>query len=391
MKKNKALLTRKPWILLTTALAFVTGSGFYTEHEQEILGSPILAAIEANELADAEVINEKPVALEVDEAPNAIAKILDTVLEDGYTEIAHATEMESSDLSKAKFSIDSLIVETENLDFNKLGEQEATVTIYNKGASNVDDSLVLETIETEPLKEMNTNIKHTFNVQVEIKDHKAPEITLVADEVLLDYEEEIVAEEWIDSIIDNVDGEIYDYEFDGSNIDVTTPGDYIATYTAKDSSGNKTVKEMIVTVDREPVAVAAFAGARTMGYVGSGNVGSISELGALINSQRAAWGLAPLTVDYGNLGSAAQVRAIEASGYLSHYRPNGTSYRTALNEYGVSYSASSEVLTYAGSTAADALNWWMSSPAHTAALMNGSFTRIGLGYYNGMWCGIPVR
>ena len=73
----------------------------------------------------------------------------------------------------------------------------------------------------------------------------------------------------------------------------------------------------------------------------------------LINNARADAGLDPLSLGDENAQAAIGVRASEAAGYVSHKRPDGSHYKTAFDEYGVSYSHPLEILTYAGSTVQD--------------------------------------
>ncbi|MGL5541575.1 MAG: CAP domain-containing protein, partial [Erysipelotrichaceae bacterium] len=70
---------------------------------------------------------------------------------------------------------------------------------------------------------------------------------------------------------------------------------------------------------------------------------------------------------------------------------DGTSYHTALKQFGVVYQSAEENLTYAGTTVQDGFNWWMGSAGHRASLMNPSMTSIAIGYYNGMWCAMVMR
>lgn len=383
MKFPKKNYSARPCIILTTTLAFFFCSGSYKEAP-----TLTLKAIEPQKT----LINEQAVLLEAGKDTTSIGKILDLVFEDGYSQVAEAKVVDSTDLSKSKFTIDSLIIETENLDFNKLGEQEGTVTIYDKGASNVDDAFVIETNEKEPLQAMDTNIKHNFNVKIEIGDKKAPDIYLTTTEIVLDNEEEIIPEEWIEGVWDDVDGWIDEWEFDGSDIDSSTAGRYVGIYSATDSSGNTTSKELLVAVKSPKSAsrAATYASSNVDYNAVANTSGSIYDLAALINNVRANYGLSSLALDTGSLGGATQLRAMEASTYVSHYRPNGTYFTTALDQYGVYYNSASEVLTYAGSTPTAALNWWLSSPMHSAVLLSGRFSSIGIGYYNGMWCAILI-
>lgn len=330
---------------------------------------------------------------EIGDMNGALHKILDEVLENGVSVVSEIQEIEDDqnvDPAKSKYSVDDFIIETDHLDFDRLGNQKGSVTITSKTHSMSNDSLYLETTDNQTLSEVLPNIRYTFDVEVEMKDEQAPIIDLVYQQISIDIDEEINPDEWLSAIYDDVDGEITDYEFDDSGVDNTTAGEYEAYYTATDSSGNSSSRTLVVKVVDHATYYQPAPAVASFSVRGSGASGSISEMAALINQARAAYGRAPLTLDTGSLGAAAQVRAAEASTYVAHIRPNGTPFSTVLSEYGVSYSNRSEILTYAGTTAQDGLNWWLSSPAHSAALLNGSFTRIGIGYYNGMWCGLLI-
>ena len=380
MKFLKQNYSAKPCIILTSTLTFLFGSGFYKP-------TPTLSVkpVEVNKI----IINEEPLLLEAGKEATSIGKILDLVFVEGYSQVSVAKQVEEidPDSNKTKFTIDSLVIETKDLNFNQVGEQEGTITVYDKGSSKVDDSFVIESNEKEPLESMDINVKHNFDVKIEIGDTKAPDIYLTTDEIVLDNGEEIVPEEWIDYVWDDVDGRIETWEFDGSDIDSDNAGHYVGIYSSTDKSGNTSTKELQVAVKRPSSTsrVAAYTAAYADYSATANTSGSIYDLAALINNARANYGLHALSLDTGSLGAASQLRAMEASTYVSHYRPNGTYFTTALDAYGVSYGTAGEVLTYAGTTPSAALNWWLSSPAHAASLLSGRYSAIGIGYYNGMW------
>lgn len=382
---------KKTCIFLTAGFTFTIGFSVDSNSLFPHLSSNVMKIKAVDTAVENKPLNTKPTELEVDKEAISVGKVLDVVFKDGYSQVAEAKKIESTDLSKSTYAIDSLIIETD-LDFDKLGEQTGTLTVYDQGASNVNPTMILETNETEPIEKMDTNIKHNFTVEIEVKDTVAPEIHLTTSEILLDNGEEIVPEEWVDYIWDNADGEITSWEFDANDLDINSGGHYTGIYTATDSSGNTATEYLYIAVkEKQSVSRLATYNTTFAAYsAGANTSGSIYELANLINSYRASYGLGSLTMDTGSLGAAAQLRATEASGYVSHYRPNGTYFSTALDAYGVGYNTSGEVLTYAGTTPAAALNWWMSSPAHWASLMSGRYTSIGIGYYNGMWCGVLI-
>ena len=109
----------------------------------------------------------------------------------------------------------------------------------------------------------------------------------------------------------------------------------------------------------------------------------------MFNAIRQANGIAPFALaDTAGL-SAAAVRAQDASYYLSHSRPDGSSYITALDEAGVAYCHyPHEVLVAYGDLIETNLGWWMNSPGHSAKLMNPGMDIIAIGHYGGVWVGM---
>lgn len=104
-----------------------------------------------------------------------------------------------------------------------------------------------------------------------------------------------------------------------------------------------------------------------------------SQVVALVNAERAKYGLSALKVD-SRVQQAAQVRAAETVQSFSHTRPNGSSFSSALTEAGVSYTRSGENIAYGQSTPQQVVQAWMNSSGHRANILNGSFTTIGVGY-----------
>lgn len=104
-----------------------------------------------------------------------------------------------------------------------------------------------------------------------------------------------------------------------------------------------------------------------------------SQVAALVNAERAKYGLSALTVDT-RVQQAALVRAKETAQSFSHTRPNGSSFSTALTEAGVSYRTAGENIAYGQSTPQQVMNAWMNSSGHRANILNANYTTIGVGY-----------
>ena len=104
-----------------------------------------------------------------------------------------------------------------------------------------------------------------------------------------------------------------------------------------------------------------------------------SQVAALVNAERAKYGLSALTMDT-KVQQAALVRAKETAQSFSHTRPNGSSFSTALTEAGVSYRTAGENIAYGQSTPQQVMNAWMNSSGHRANILNANYTTIGVGY-----------
>ena len=110
------------------------------------------------------------------------------------------------------------------------------------------------------------------------------------------------------------------------------------------------------------------------------------QVAALVNSERAAYGLNPVKVSP-KLSEAATARAYEIQQSFSHTRPNGTSCFTAITELGITYSAAAENIAYGQKNPESVMKAWMNSSGHRANILNSSVEYIGVGavYNNGVW------
>ena len=100
---------------------------------------------------------------------------------------------------------------------------------------------------------------------------------------------------------------------------------------------------------------------------------------SLVNSERAKYGLSPLTYD-STLQGAADIRAVEIKSLFSHTRPNGLSCFTILDEVGYSYRKAGENIAYGQRSAKEVMDAWMNSEGHRANIL-GDYDYIGIGVY----------
>ncbi len=100
----------------------------------------------------------------------------------------------------------------------------------------------------------------------------------------------------------------------------------------------------------------------------------------LVNQERVKAGLSTFTTN-STLTAAANKRAQETVQSFSHTRPNGSSFSSALKEFGVPFNAAGENIAYGQRTPQEVVTGWMNSPGHRANILNASFHKIGIGVY----------
>jgi uncharacterized protein YkwD len=126
------------------------------------------------------------------------------------------------------------------------------------------------------------------------------------------------------------------------------------------------------------------------GIQNSGNSGADSsidfpsEIAGIINSARNNIGGASLAQDKA-LNEVAKQRSDDMAGrdYFSHTTPEGKNIYNFLAEKGIPYATAGENIQFCSppSTASPMLffNTWMDSDMHRANILNGNFTKIGIG------------
>ena len=105
-----------------------------------------------------------------------------------------------------------------------------------------------------------------------------------------------------------------------------------------------------------------------------------AELLSLINNERAANGIAPLTIGSTELNAAAQARAEELATNYSYNRPNGSREFTVLAEYGVNEIEVGENYWAASDSAEDVFETWNRYDFFRARMMSKDATHVGIGY-----------
>lgn len=142
------------------------------------------------------------------------------------------------------------------------------------------------------------------------------------------------------------------------------------------SRGEGIPEDGVVHIEPEMVSLAGAL---------SGNADSQAAAKAafdLVNAKRQEAGLGALTWNSG-LEQASAVRAVEASQFFSHTRPDGSDWWTVNSNlmYG-------ENLAKGYASAEEAVTAWMNSPTHKANIMDTEFTSGAIAIHigsNGQW------
>ena len=98
----------------------------------------------------------------------------------------------------------------------------------------------------------------------------------------------------------------------------------------------------------------------------------------MLNKARKETGLGELTMDTGNMMTAAKIRAKEITVHWAHERPDKDRWDTVFDEEGVKYNARGENLADGHRSAEEVFKAWMDSPGHKANIMEPRFTHISI-------------
>lgn len=120
------------------------------------------------------------------------------------------------------------------------------------------------------------------------------------------------------------------------------------------------------------------------GSLNTQNVDNLSyeeQVVALVNEQRAANGLRPLTLSTA-LSNAARTKSqdMHDNHYFAHESPTYGSPFDMLTSFGISYRTAGENIAMGYATPEAVMNAWMNSSGHRANILNASYTQIGVGY-----------
>ncbi|MEC0093872.1 CAP domain-containing protein [Paenibacillus macquariensis] len=106
----------------------------------------------------------------------------------------------------------------------------------------------------------------------------------------------------------------------------------------------------------------------------------------LVNKERSKAGLGSLSMSE-ELSKMAMVKAQDMynNNYFDHNSPTHGSPFDMMKEFGITYNSAGENIAKGQTTPTQVMNEWMNSPGHKANILNSSYTRIGISYYNKEW------
>lgn len=196
-------------------------------------------------------VNLEPININYNDT-KAIANVSKTILKD---EISLLSELSliKKESNKAQYALEDYVV-TVYYDKNSgLGVKDVKLTIESKFTNSRKDELKL--VSSNDATQFVDGTVNEYNVKIKVNDTVAPVIKLKKSSVTIKQSDDFNIKDYIKSVTDNVDGKIK-YTIDGEiekSDGKYEPGTYTFKITAKDSSGNKTVEKIKVTVKKEEV------------------------------------------------------------------------------------------------------------------------------------------
>lgn len=130
---------------------------------------------------------------------------------------------------------------------------------------------------------------------------------------------------------------------------------------------------------RTPLSEAPDSGEDPYAQFSDSQLNTLREVLDLVNDARKTAGLTPLSLDPALCG-AAQLRSGECVSKFSHTRPDGSSYKSAITEAGVTCGYTGENAATGQSSAKQVVDAWLQSEGHRANILNSNYTRLGVGF-----------
>lgn len=106
----------------------------------------------------------------------------------------------------------------------------------------------------------------------------------------------------------------------------------------------------------------------------------------LVNQERSKAGLGSLSMDE-QLSKMAMAKAEDMydNNYFDHNSPTHGSPMDMMKEYGITYNTAGENIAKGQTSPTQVMKDWMNSPGHKANILNKSYTKIGIAFYNNEW------
>lgn len=320
----------KPMFLLSAMFMGIIGSGFMSKEEAPI--SYVPSIIEQKEAMKS--YTEAPVEITAGDV-DSVTRIANAVLGDEISLMATPQLIRKEGLTSV-YQLGEYEMTLENFNLKKSSEQDIFVSFrkVNSLGTTKEDALVLTTVSDENVAGLANEVVSTYRLKVAVSDTTAPVIRLVMDEDTYTEGDEFDAHDYIESVTDDVDGEIA-YEVD-SDVDMETPGVYTVTYRAKDSAGNAATASVTITVEEKPAptvqeSYGSYVGQNAISVSGSTVAGAaMSQLGVnqdctmLVTNSLAAAGISfhGWPAEYMSLGTI--VSGAEAQpGDIIYYADSG--------------------------------------------------------------------
>lgn len=288
-------------------------------------------------------------------------------------------EVEINSIENVELIKASIINNIDTIDIKHIDLESTTIALDKIDTTVLGDHIVNATIniKSNPTSLSLIDSSQNFQINIKVVDTTAPVVKATQDSIIITKDSEFNPWDYLEYTYDN--SGVYPEVSIESNVDTTVLGDYEIKIIAKDQSTNTTEVIVPVKVSTTTVDISNVV------YTGD----DIQYMLDLINEQRVANGLHALELGDDLAQQAVAIRAQEALSNVSHTRPDGSHYKTVFDELGVSYSNHPlEILTYAGSTIQDKLNWWLNSSGHRAILMDANSTKIAIANADGMWCAL---
>lgn len=227
-----------------------------------------------------------------------------------------------TDARHSVYEIDKYVAEIILLAEKTLGEVEAEFRISLKDTYYNGSKKVAELYSSDCDAQIEEGMVCIYKVLLNMKDVDAPVITLSTNDTTISETASFNEGAYVRSIMDNYDGNIYDYVVEGNDLGKNgdlVVGKHVLTYKVKDSSGNEASTQLIVRVKQKAKPKTYYKKVADSPYAGS----IVAEARSLIGSQYIWGATGPYAFDCSGLVQYVYKRAgvyvPRTSGTQAHY------------------------------------------------------------------------